>query len=116
VGEYPCFSSTHLPASSNHEDANKHHEFFDLGCRDLFTSSDHHVDSIVVNLSKTLVHDDLSINEVETPHTVEALQSELMVMSSPRRPEFGFTVGQEIVETLKAPHLSMLCIEDQPNT
>jgi len=37
-------------------------------------------------------------------------------MLGPRCPEVGFTSGQEIVETLKAPHHSLLCIEDQPNT
>jgi len=47
---------------------------------------------------------------------VEALQPELMVMSNPHCPKVGFTFGQEIFETLKAPHHSMLCIEDQPNT
>ena len=38
-GEHPCFSSTPLPNSSNHEDADKHPQFSDLGCRDLSTSS-----------------------------------------------------------------------------
>lgn len=84
-GEHPRFSSTHLHDSSNHKDADKHLEFSDLGCHYLSTSSsDHDVDSIVVNLSKTLVYDDLSVDEVETPHTVEALQPELMVMLGPR--------------------------------
>ena len=59
--------------SSNHEDANKHPEFSNHGCRDLRTSSfDHDFDSLV-NLSKPLVSDDLSIDEVETPQAVEAL-------------------------------------------
>lgn len=66
-GEPICFSYTPLPDSSNHEDADKHLKFSDLVCRDLFTSSsDHDVDSTIVNLSKTLVYDDLSVNEVET--------------------------------------------------
>ena len=39
-----------------------------------------------------------------------------MVMSGPRCPKIGFTSYQEIVETLKAPHHCLLCIEDQPNT
>lgn len=47
---------------------------------------------------------------------VEALQLEMMVMSSPRCPEVGFTSDQEIVETCKAPHHSLLHIEDQLNT
>jgi len=67
---------------------------------------------MVVNLSKTLVYDDLSFNEVETLQNVEAIQSELMVMSGPCYPEVGFTSSQEIVETLKDPHHSLLCIED----
>jgi len=37
-------------------------------------------------------------------------------MSDPRCPEVGFTSGQEIVETLKAPHHSLFCIKYQPNT
>ena len=37
------------------------------------SSSDHNVDSIIVNLSKTLVYNDLSINEVKTPQIVKAL-------------------------------------------
>lgn len=37
-------------------------------------------------------------------------------MSGPRYHEVGFTSSQEIVETLKAPHHSLLYIEDQPNT
>ena len=37
-------------------------------------------------------------------------------MLGPCYPEVGFTSGQEIVETLKAPHHSLLCIEYQPNT
>lgn len=36
-------------------------------------------------------------------------------MSGPRCPEVGFTSGQEIVKTLKAPHHTLLCIEYQPN-
>lgn len=67
-GEHLCFSSTPLLDSSNHEDVDEHLEFSNLSCCDLFTSSsDHDVDSINVNLSKTLVYDDLSVNEVKTP-------------------------------------------------
>lgn len=116
-GEHLCFSSTPLPDSTNHDNVNEHLEFFDLGCHDLFTSSsDQNVDSTVVNLSKTLVCDDLSVHEVEIPQIVEALQPELMVMSGPYCLEVGFASSQEIVETLKDPHHSLFCIEDQPNT
>lgn len=102
---------------SNHEDADKHPEFFDLGCHDLFTSSsDHNVDSTAVNLSKTLVYGDLSIHEVETPRTVEALQRELVAMLGPRCLDVRLTSSQEIVETLKAPHHSLIFTKDQPNT
>ena len=67
-GEHPSFSSTPLCESSNHETANQHPGFSNLGCRDLFTSSSNHdVDSLTVNILKTLVSDDLSIDEVETP-------------------------------------------------
>jgi len=67
-GEHIFFSFTPLSNSSNHEDVEEHLEFSDLGCHDLFTSSSHHnVDSTVVNISKTLIYDDLFVNEVETP-------------------------------------------------
>ena len=108
-GEHLYFSSTPLPNSSNHEDADKHLEFSDLGCNDLFTFSSHHdFDSTIINLSKTLVHNDLFVNEVETPQTVKELQPELMVMSGPCYSEVGFTSGQDIFETFKAPHHSLL--------
>jgi len=62
------FSSTPLCDSLNHGHANKHMEFFDLGYRDLSTSSyNHDVDSIVVNPSKEMVYDDVFVDEVETP-------------------------------------------------
>jgi len=71
-GEHSCISSTPLCDSSNHEDVEKHLEFFDIGFRDLSTSSsDQNVDSIIVSMSKTLVCDDLSINEVETLYTIK---------------------------------------------
>jgi len=73
-GERPFFSSTPLRDSSNHEDANKHCGFSDLGCRDLSTSSsNHHFYSILFNPSKPLVYDDLSVDKVETSQIVEAL-------------------------------------------
>ena len=37
-------------------------------------------------------------------------------MSSPCCPEVGFTFDKKIFETRKAPHHSLLCIKDQPNT
>ena len=75
-GEHPSFSSTPLCDSSNHEDVDQHPEFSDLGCHDLFTSSlDHDVDSLIVNLSKPLVYEDPSVNEVKTPQIVEAPQA-----------------------------------------
>ena len=116
-GEYPYFSTTPLHDSSNYQDAKKHPEFFDLGCRGLSTYSyDHDVDSTIVNLSRTMVYDDLSVDEVETPQTVEALQPKLMVMSGPHFLEVGFMFDKEIVETIEAPHHSLLCIYDQSNT
>jgi len=67
-GEHPSSSSTPLCDLSNHEDANQHPEFFDLGCCDLFTSSfDHDVDSLIVYLYNPLVYEDPSINKVKTP-------------------------------------------------
>jgi len=67
-GDYPCFLSTPLRDSLKHEDVKQNPEFCDIGCCDLSTSSsDHDIDSIVVNLSKTLVYDDLFLDEVETP-------------------------------------------------
>ena len=41
-------------------------------------------------MSKTLVYDDLSVDEVKTPHIVETLHIELMVMSGPHHPKVGF--------------------------
>jgi len=98
--EHSCFSSTPLCDSSNHEDADQHPRFYDLSCRDLFTSSsDDDVDSLFVNPSKPLVYDDPSINKDKTPQFVKALQPELMVMSGPRCPEVGFTSDHKIVQT-----------------
>ena len=73
-GEHSCFSSTPLYDSLDHEGAKEHIEFYDHGCRDLFTPSfDHDVDSFLVNISKPRVFDDLPIDEVETPQAIEAL-------------------------------------------
>lgn len=67
-GEHSYFSFTSAFYSSHHEDVNKHHEFSDHGCRDLCAYSfDHNVDSLIFNPSKSLVFDDLPIDEVDTP-------------------------------------------------
>ena len=63
-----------------------------------------------------MVYINLSIDEVETPYTIEGLQPKLMVMSGPCCPEVGFTSVQESVETPKAPHHSFVCIECQSHT
>ena len=106
-----------LHDSSNHEDVEKHPRFYHLGCYDLSnSSSDHDVDSLIVNPSNPLVYDYPSVNEVETLQTVEALQPDLMLMPSPRCPKVGFTFDQEIFETPKAPHHSSVCIDDQSHT
>jgi len=98
--EHSFFPSTPLCDSSNHEDVDQHPEFYDLGFHDLFTSSfDHDVDSLVVNPSMPLVYNDPSVKEVETPHTVKALQPKLMVIPGPCCPKIGFTSDQEIVQT-----------------
>ena len=115
--EFVHFSSTPLFDSSDHEDANEIIYFFYHGYHDTFTTIfDHDNESITVDLSKPPVYDDLSNDEVETHKVVEALQPEMMVMSSPRCPEVGFTSDQEIVQSPKAPHHSYVCIEDQSHT
>jgi len=63
-----------------------------------------------------MVYEDPSINEVETPQTVEALQPELMVMLGPRCLEVGFAFDQEIVQILKASHHSSICTQGQSKT
>ena len=63
-----------------------------------------------------LVYNDLSINEVETPQTVEALELELMVMAGRRCLEVGLTFKHEIVQTPEAPHHTYVCIEYQSHT
>lgn len=94
-GEHPCFSSTPLHDSSNHEYADKHPKFYDHGYCDLCTSSfDHDVDSLDVNLSEPPISDDLSIDEVETPQTIEEIHLELMVMSGKHYPEVSSTSHQ----------------------
>jgi len=116
-GEHSYFSSTPLFDSSNHEDVDGLIDFSDHSYRDLFTPVfDHNVDSIIVDISKPPVYDDISFDEVETLQAVEALQHELMVMSSPHCPEVGFTSDQEIAETPKASYHSSICIKDQYNT
>ena len=73
-GEFVRFSSTPLFDSSDHEDANQIIDFDDHSCHALFTPVfNHDNDSITVDFSKPRVYDDLSVNDVETPQTVEAL-------------------------------------------
>lgn len=116
-GEHPCFSYTPLNDSLNHEDVEKHPKFSGCGCRDLCTSSfDHDVDSLIVNISKPLVFYDRSIDEVETPQAIEALQLELMAMSGPCCPQVSSTSDQKTCEAPKAPHHSFVCTKDQSNT
>lgn len=94
-GEHPCFSSTPLHDLSNHEDVDKHPEFFDNGCHDLSTSSFHHdVDSLIVNLPKPLVFGDLSIDEMEISYVVKAHHLELMFMLGPHCLEVSSTSDQ----------------------
>jgi len=91
-GEFFHFSYTPLFYSSDHEDANEFIDFVNHRCHDLFALVfDHDNDSIAVDFSNPLVYDDLSVDKVETPHTVEALQPKFMVMSGPCCPEVGFT-------------------------
>lgn len=86
-GEISHFSSSPLYHSSDHEDVFVHLEIFDCGCPDIFIhSSDDDFDSLVVDLSKPLVFDDPSSDEVENPQFVEALHLKLMVMSGSRSP------------------------------
>jgi len=91
--------------------------FLDSSCCDLFTPIfNHDHDSIIVDFSKPPFYDDLSYDEVETPHIVESLQPTLMVMSSPHCPEVGFTSDHEIMQSPKAPHPSSIYIEDKSHT
>ena len=96
-GEHSCFSSIPLFDLSDHEDAYEIIDFSDRSCRDSFTPVfDHDVDSITVDFSKSYFYDDLSVDEVKTPYTVEALQPELMVISGPRCLQVSFIIDQEI--------------------
>lgn len=116
-GEHPCFSSTPLHDSSDHEDVDEHVKFSNHGCHDLFTPSfNQDVDSFVVDLSKPLVFDDLFADEVETPQYVKALHPALMVMPSPHCLEVNSTSNKKSVETPQAPHHSHVYIEDQSSS
>ena len=55
-------------------------------------------------------------DEMETPQDVKALQLELMVISGPRCLEVNSTIDQKLYETPKAPHHSLIYIEDQSNS
>jgi len=84
---------------------------------DLYTSVfDQDDESIGVDFSKPPAYDDPSVNKVETPQTLKALQPKLMVMLGPRCPKVAFPSDQEIVETPEAPHHSFLFLEDQSHT
>ena len=72
--EFVLFSSTHLFDSFDHEDAEEFIEFSDRGSHDPFASIFYHDhESIVVDLSKPLIYDDLHNDEVEIPKTVNAV-------------------------------------------
>lgn len=77
---------------SNHEDVIIHLEFSDHGFHDIFAHSfNQNSDSPTIDLSKPLVFDDPSSDEVETPQVVEALYPKLMVISSSRSLEVSST-------------------------
>ena len=72
--EFVHFSSTPLFDSSDHEDAEEFIDFSDHGGHDPFSSIFYHDhESIIVDISKPPVYDDLPDDEVETPKIVEAL-------------------------------------------
>ena len=107
------FSSTPLFNLSNHEDTKEFIDFSDYGSSDPFTSIFYNnLDSIAIDLSKPPVYDDLSDDEVETPKIVEALQPEMISMSSPHSLGVSLTFDHETVQSPKAPHRSFICIED----
>jgi len=116
-GQHSCFLSTPLYDSSHHECADEHIEYSDCGCCDLFTPlDDHDAISFAIDISMSLVFDDLLVDEVETPQDVEALQPELMVISDPHYLEVNSTLDHKFVETPKASHHSPFCIEDQSSS
>jgi len=72
--ENSCLLSTPLFDLSNHADVDEIIDFSYRSCHDPFTIVfDHDVDSIIVDISKPLVYDDLYIHKVKTPQAVEAL-------------------------------------------
>lgn len=74
-GEFFRFSSTPLFDSLDHEDANEIIDFVYHSCHGPFIPVfNHDVDSIVVYFSNPPTYDDIFVDEVETPQTVEALQ------------------------------------------
>jgi len=50
-------------------------------------------------------------NELETPQVIEALEPKLMVMSGSRSLEFSSTSDKKCVESLQAPHRSIVHFE-----
>ena len=72
--EFVNFLSTPLFDSFDHEDAKEFIDFSDHDGCDSFSSIFYHDhQSIIVDLSKPMVYDDLPDVEVETPKIVEAL-------------------------------------------
>lgn len=68
MGEHSYFSSTPPFDSSYHEDFDEIINFSNHSCQYLFNPIfDHDVDSIIIDLSKPPIYDDLSIDEVKTP-------------------------------------------------
>lgn len=72
--EFFCLSSTTPFYSSDHEYVDEIIDFDNCSFRDIFTPVFHHDDdSIIVYFLKPPVYDDLSVDEVENPQTIEAL-------------------------------------------
>jgi len=112
-GEF-CFSSTPLYDSTNHEDVDVHLEFFDHGCRDIFTHSfDHDSDSLTIDLSKLPIFDDPYYDEAETNQAIEAFHPKFMVMSGFHSIEVSSTSNQKPVELPQDAHHSLVHIENQ---
>ena len=73
-GEHSFFSYTVLFDLVDREDAIEIIDFSDRSCRDPFTPVfEHDDDYIAIDLFKPPLYDDLFVNEVETPQTIEAL-------------------------------------------
>ena len=99
---------------SNHEDAIVHHlELFYRSCHDLFIPScDQDSYLPTVDLSKPLIFDDPSSDELETPQVVEALQPKLMVMLGSCHLEVSSSSDKKYIKSLQNPHHSVFYIEN----